>query len=128
MTKYTVDCRGVRDFAGFVAAMNDGLVKRFGGDWNGNLDALNDYLSWPKEPYLLEMENSEAMPIVLGYLSTADWYREIFKTCQVGHREDVARYIAQSEAGRGETLWNMILEIFAENAQFVTLRFGHTSN
>jgi len=44
---FTIDGRAVKSFDDFIAAMNTGFVRHVGGDWNGNLDALNDYLSWP---------------------------------------------------------------------------------
>ena len=56
MRRYTVDGRGVRSFDDFVAAMNAGFIRPAGGLWNGNLDAFNDYLSWPDDAeYELEL-------------------------------------------------------------------------
>ena len=46
----------MRTFQDFIEAMNDAFIRDAGGDWNGNLDAFNDYLSWPKDvPYELEL-------------------------------------------------------------------------
>jgi hypothetical protein len=46
---FTIDGRQVQDFDDFVEAVNVGLVRAAGGEWNGNLDAFNDYLAWPSE-------------------------------------------------------------------------------
>src|SRR5687768_4709400 len=47
MTEYAVDLTGVMTRDGFIAAFNDGFIRECGGQWNGNLDAFNDYLFWP---------------------------------------------------------------------------------
>jgi hypothetical protein len=52
VTQYTINLAEVRTFADLIAAFNAGLIARVGGHWNGNLDALNDYLYWPEpHPY-----------------------------------------------------------------------------
>jgi len=44
-----MDLGKVTSFADAIEAFNEGLIERCGGRWNGNLDAFNDYLSWPNE-------------------------------------------------------------------------------
>jgi len=53
--EYLIDVSEVTSWADFVAAFNKGFVQFVGGgEWDGNLDAFNDYLSWPEEqPYRL---------------------------------------------------------------------------
>jgi hypothetical protein len=54
MGEYVVDLSAAKSFADFIAAFNEGLIRHVGGEWNGNLDAFNDYLWWPDEhPYRL---------------------------------------------------------------------------
>lgn len=54
MREYVVDVSAASSWADFIAAFNEGFVRPVGGDWSGNLDAFNDYLSWPDEhPYRL---------------------------------------------------------------------------
>ncbi len=53
--RFTIEGRRVKSFDDFVAATNVGLIESIGGRWNGNLDAFNDYLSWPEE-YEYELE------------------------------------------------------------------------
>lgn len=52
MREYIVDISAAESWADFIAAFNEGFIRTFGGEWNGNLDAFNDYLYWPDEhPY-----------------------------------------------------------------------------
>jgi hypothetical protein len=52
--EFIVDVSAAGSWGDFIAAFNTGFVSHVGGKWNGNLDALNDYLFWPeKHPYRL---------------------------------------------------------------------------
>ncbi len=52
--EYLVDLSAVSAWEDFIAAFNSGFISKIGGEWNGNLDAFNDYLWWPDEhPYRL---------------------------------------------------------------------------
>ena len=54
VVEYVVDLTSVASWEAFVEAFNEGFVRAVGGEWNGNLDAFNDYLYWPEEhPYRL---------------------------------------------------------------------------
>lgn len=61
MLRFHVDLSDVKSWAEFVAAFNKGFIKPVGGEgWEGNLDALNDYLWWPSEtPYRLVIDGWE---------------------------------------------------------------------
>jgi hypothetical protein len=51
---YLVDVSSAASWADFIAAFNEGFVRRVGGEWDGSQDAFNDYLWWPDEhPYRL---------------------------------------------------------------------------
>jgi hypothetical protein len=59
--EYVVELSQVDSFADAIAAFNEGLIERCGGHWNGNLDAFNDYLSWPaEEGYRLVLRGADA--------------------------------------------------------------------
>jgi hypothetical protein len=59
--EYVVDLSAVASWADFIAAFNEGFVRPVGGEWNGNLDAFHDYLSWPDEhPYRLVIRGWQA--------------------------------------------------------------------
>ena len=47
---YVVDCSAVTTFADFISAFNAGFCSLIDGEWSGNMDAFDDYLSWPTEP------------------------------------------------------------------------------
>ena len=56
MPEYVVDVTTATSWADFIAAFNEGFIRHVGGDWNGNLDAFHDYLSWPDQhPYRLNI-------------------------------------------------------------------------
>jgi len=61
MRHFVVDVSTVTSWQEFISAFNRGFVHLVGGDWNGNLDALNDYLYWPDEhPYRLTIRGWSA--------------------------------------------------------------------
>ena len=64
MVEFFVDVRNAASWTYIVAAFNEGFVRHVGGEWDGNLDALNNYLSRPDEqPYRL---------VVRGWHTCAD--------------------------------------------------------
>lgn len=96
MTEYPINLANVRSFADFVAAFNAGMIHSVGGHWNGNLDAFNDYLSWPLDaPYRLVL---------------LDWDR-------------CANVLDQTPAPGGGSMLQVIREIFADNPH-VTVAYG----
>jgi hypothetical protein len=113
---FTSDGRGVRSFGDFVAAANVGLVGHVDGKWNGNLDALNDYLSWvDEEQYELKLLGSANCAETLDHAAQAAWLRDHLATC---HPSNVAAFrvrLTQTEAGLGETLFDVIRGIVSGN-------------
>ena len=52
MREFVVELGGVSDLAAFVEAVNEGLIRRVGGEWHGrSWDAFHDYLSWAEEEW-----------------------------------------------------------------------------
>ena len=116
MRRYTVDGRGVRSFDDFVAAMNAGFVQPAGGFWNGNLDAFNDYLSWPDEAqFELELVGAANCMANLGHEAHAEWLRANMLRCHPSGVADVHPRLKRAEAAQGETLFDVIREIVASN-------------
>jgi hypothetical protein len=61
MREYVVDVSAATSWAELIGAFNEGFVRPVGGEWHGNRDALNDYLSWPDEqPYRLMIRGWQA--------------------------------------------------------------------
>ena len=112
MKRFVIDCREVRSFGDFVAAANRGLIEHVGGSWNGNLDALSDYLSWPAEKeYELEITASAQCARALGHGLIEAWLREHLATC---HPDTVPHFQARLAVARraeGETLFDVICGI-----------------
>lgn len=67
MREYVVDLSDVKSWSDFVAAFNRDFIHPVGNaEWNGNLDAFNDFLWWPDEhPYRLVVRGwSACLPAV----------------------------------------------------------------
>ena len=117
MKKFTIDGRGVRSLDDFVDATNVGLIEQVGGKWDGNLDAFNDYLSWPEEAeYELELLGAAICSRSLGHAAQAAWLREHLGTCHPSNVADIQSRLALAEAGQGETLFDVINEIISDHA------------
>ncbi|HAH11067.1 MAG TPA: hypothetical protein DCL54_06790 [Alphaproteobacteria bacterium] len=72
MRTYRIDLSGVGDQAGFVRAFNAGFAHQAGGEWQGqSLDAFEDLLRWPDDPYTLVFVNGEGLPPALRDAITA---------------------------------------------------------
>ena len=58
---YIIDATNFDTFAGFVEECNRSFIRSFSGEWNGNLDAFNDYLWWsdPDTEYVLVWRGAE---------------------------------------------------------------------
>jgi hypothetical protein len=118
MKRYSVDCSSVRSFEDFVGATNVAFIRPVGGEWNGNLDAFNDYLSWPKEAeYELEFMGAGACAKALGHPAMATWLRGTLRTCHPDSIPVLQRRLDAAERGEGQTLFELVREIVADNEQ-----------
>jgi hypothetical protein len=116
--RFTIDGRAVRTFDDFVRAANTGFIRSAGGSWDGNLDAFNDYLSWPEDQsYELELLGAASCAEHLGHAAQAAWLRDHLSTCHPSSREDMDASLARAEAGQGQTLFDVLREIIADNPQ-----------
>ena len=116
MKRFTIDGRWVNSFDDFVAATNAGLIEGVGGKWNGNLDAFNDYLSWPAEhEYELELVDAAGLSQRLGHAAQVLWLRAHLGTCHPSNVAHMESRLALAEAGKGETLFDVVKKIIADN-------------
>jgi len=114
--RFSIDGREVKSFDEFVAATNAGLIESVGGKWNGNLDAFNDYLSWPEEQeYELELVDATGLAQRLGHVAQAVWLRAHLQTCHPSNVGEMESRLALAEAGQGQTLFDVVKEIIADN-------------
>ena len=116
MKRYTLDCRTVRTFADFVEAANAGFIRASGGEWNGHLDAFNDFLAWPDEgEYELELVGATLCAASLGHEAMALWLRQKLETCHSGNAHHFRSRLEEAEQGHGQTLFELLGEIIADN-------------
>ncbi|HJU32832.1 MAG TPA: hypothetical protein VJ740_15320, partial [Hyphomicrobiaceae bacterium] len=114
--RFVVDCRAVNSFDDFVNAMNQDFIRLLGGEWDGNLDAFNDYLKWPNDEYQLEIVGSARCADALGYEATAAWLRNKLLTCHPSNVANVRKDLAAAEDASGKTLFDVIREIMGADA------------
>jgi hypothetical protein len=123
MRRFSVDCTKVSSFAEFIEAINVGFIRPAGGEWNGNLDAFHDYLSWPNdETYELELLGQQNCSTVLGHEAQADWLRAHLSTCHPDNVPDLRKCLEAAERHEGDTLFEVLCGIVADNSH-VTLLF-----
>jgi hypothetical protein len=94
---FELDCSGVASYGDFIAEVNRSFIKPIDASisWNGNLDALNDFLSWPEGKYEVIFIKSENFKDALSNARTIE----------------------------EETLYDQIIDVFLSNADCVRLRF-----
>jgi len=121
MRRFTIDGRNVTSFENFVSACNVGFIRHVAagvGVWNGNLDAFNDFLSWPEEQeYELEIIGAANCAEQLGHAAQAAWLRAHLLTCHPSNVLAMQAELERAEAGAGQTLFDVIREIAAANPQ-----------
>lgn len=108
-------------FEGFILEFNSVFVSQLGGEWNGNLDAFNDYLSWPEQPYTILWRKAWKSRRDLGYDATIKWLlRKIIDS----DRPSQSCWWDQVDAARratGPTLFDCLTEAMHENAPLASL-------
>ncbi len=120
-TIFEIDGNNFKDFAGFVAEFNRGFVSHVGGQWNGNLDAFNDYLSWTDAPSIIRWSNSAKSRNDLGYDAMAGWLSDNLLKCHPSNRLSVQHRLGDAQNQSGPTLFDTVVEIMQNNAEYITL-------
>ncbi|MFN3151918.1 hypothetical protein [Bremerella sp.] len=123
MTEQTFHIDGERfdDFPGFIAEFNRGFVSHVGGQWNGNMDAFNDYLYWGDQGSTIRWMHSNKSRDDLGHDAMAQWLAENLLRCHPANRSSVQARLDQARNGLGPTLFEWLVEIIDENSEFVDL-------
>ncbi len=103
--------------------MNIGFVDKLAGNqgWNGNLDALNDYLRWPQNKYKFVFKSAERIRNALSYPETIRWLTNNLAICHPENRTSVHAKIAMAEKNQGQTLFDVILEILQDHKDSIEL-------
>jgi len=74
MPEYVIDLSTVNSWQDFVNAFNRDFIFPMGNaQWNGNLDAFNDFLWWPDEhPYRITLRGWSACYAAVNQYRAAD--------------------------------------------------------
>lgn len=99
----------------FVEATNVGLVRIAGGEWTGNFDAFNDYLSWPDEEYELQIIGADDCAASLGHEAMATWIEGNILTAHPSNAANLRGRLASARQGRGPTLFEFICTMVRDN-------------
>ncbi|MEM7314607.1 MAG: barnase inhibitor [Planctomycetota bacterium] len=118
---FEIDGNRFKDFDGFVCEFNRGFIRHVGGDWNGNLDAFHDYLSWADEHCTFRWCHSEKSRIDLGHAATSRWLAERLIHCHPANKALVQNRLDDANKGLGPTLFDTLVEIIQDNDQYVEL-------
>lgn len=120
-TVYEINGANFSDFAGFIVEFNRGFINHVGGNWNGNLDAFNDYLSWADDRCTIRWVNSAKSRDDLGHTAMADWLVDKLTHCHPSHRAGVQQRLNTAKARTGQTLFEWLVDIIEHNSEFVDL-------
>lgn len=68
MKTYEIEGKNIRDETSFVEEVTASFISKIDGNvgWSGNLDAFNDYLTWPEGKYQVVFRHSENLESTLG--------------------------------------------------------------
>ena len=107
-------CATLEDFYGEVSRV---LIP--GAVWGHNLDAFNDILhggfGTPVGGFRLLWKQSEKARQSLGHLETARQLRLRLASCHPSSRTATAAKLTEAESGRGETVFDWLVEIIREH-------------
>jgi hypothetical protein len=111
MKKYSIDFKGCENFNDFIIRWNRNMFNSFEYEWNGNLDAFNDLLSWPENTYQIELINFEDAIKSLSYSENLKWNSEKLKKCHKSNIEKIEKEIENAKNKTGKVLIDIINEI-----------------
>lgn len=116
-TIYTIDGASFDTLDGFFHTIGNQVIP--GKEWGRNLDALNHVLrgdfGTPEDGFTLVWKNADQSKEKLGFKETAKFMKEILKTCQPEHREQVQAQIELAESERGATIFDWLIEIIRDH-------------
>jgi hypothetical protein len=119
---FIIDGSKFDDFAGFIQEFNRAFSSQLGAEWHGNLDAFNDFLSWPGGKYTLLWKQSDLSGRRLDYDKMAKCLEECVRHCHPTNVPHMRERLEKAERGEGQTLFDVLLEIIRDNKEYVDLR------
>lgn len=122
---YTIDGRNIESLESFYEEISRKLIPNV--DWGHNLDAFNDILhgdfGTPEEGFVLVWENSNLTKEKLSYPETVKWLKKKLDLAHLSNRDSLLREIENAENQRGQTLFNIIVDIIQSHAN-IELQFN----
>ena len=103
---------------------NRGFITDVGGDWNGNLDAFNDYLGWADGRCTIRWLNSTKSRADLGHAAMAAWLSNKMADSSPPHDPDWQQRLSNASDGVGQTFFDWIVEIVHQNSDYVDLELA----
>ena len=105
---YVIDGAKFSSFEEFARYFSEVFLENY--QWHGDLNAFNDVLrggfGTPLGGYIIRWENSELSRQNLGYAETVRWLEK-----RSSDNHFIQQQLQQAKAGRGETLFDTIIEI-----------------
>ncbi len=114
---YILDGAKFSSLEGFARHFSEVVLEDY--QWSGNLDALNDIL-WggfgtPEGGFVLRWQNSELSRRNLGTAETVRRLEAHLLICDPSGAPQMQRRLAEAKQGRGETLFDTIVEIIRDH-------------
>ena len=115
---YSVDGRRVHsreDFFDLVGEAVSGPGTYFGKNFDAFSDCLSGGYGTPDDgAFRFVLENANAAREALGYPETLAWLQHKVRNCHPSNVESVKLEIAEAEAERGPTIFDIFVDIFKE--------------
>lgn len=118
MTTYEIDGERFSTLEEFYGEIDHAMHLQ---TWGHNLDAFNDILrggfGTPEEGFTFRWKNHGISRERLGYPETIRQLKLRLERCHSANREKVAAYLADAEQGRGQTVFDWLIDIIREHGQ-----------
>jgi hypothetical protein len=115
---YQLDGEAFNDLAGFASHFSATVLDDV-RVWTGNLDAFNDILrggfGTPEAGFTIRIVNASAARRTLGYPATIVWLNDRIERCHPSNRDGFMARLEDARAGRGLTIFDMLIEIIREH-------------
>ena len=120
---YEIDGKNFDSLDGFYDEFSRKVIP--GAEWGRNLDAFNNVLfggfGTPVGGFTLVWRNSEISRQRLSHPETVNYLREKLASCHSTLKETVRRELEAAEQGRGQTIFEKLVEIIESHGPGTTL-------
>lgn len=118
-----VDGSNFNNISEFYIEIDKRLTKGLTWKTGHNLNAFNDLLHGGfgvhkyGEPIIIIWKNANKSKMDLGFNATIKYYEEILTKCHPTNIENVRAWLEDAKHERGDTLFDIIIEIIKEHEQ-----------